>query len=313
MPAGVAGSVSWVMMKRAALPSGDRKQFQTALEVGIVERFRWQVEVVATLWRRRRPRPIALAVSVIREIWSTRPEKLLCIVSRLPCIDFATAMIGGNCASICGSIASILPMSFNSAFMLSLNLSTPSRASNTDLVRPADRNVEAVWFPIEIITNRPRDIVEIRQMVPDFVQRGLHFVHVAEHVMSRVAHLAHQVVHPLHRADHRTEVVAHFEHVGRPILHELKVFLYRNRLSTDLERYRRVLDRAAQWPGDALHHRDSRRTKDFFGKPVQNDHVAGVPHIVITFDHEDIGIHRGSAEMALGGRISDIRWQVGGM
>ena len=48
-------------------------------------------------------------------------------------MDFATAMIGGNWASIWGIIASILFMSLISVLMFSLNLSTPSIASNTDL------------------------------------------------------------------------------------------------------------------------------------------------------------------------------------
>ena len=42
-------------------------------------------------------------------------------------------MIGGNWASICGNIASTLCMSLISVLMFSLNLSTPSIASNTDL------------------------------------------------------------------------------------------------------------------------------------------------------------------------------------
>ena len=49
MPAGVAGSASWVMMKRAALPSGDRKSFSPRWKSAILEGFRRQVEVVAAL------------------------------------------------------------------------------------------------------------------------------------------------------------------------------------------------------------------------------------------------------------------------
>ena len=45
-----------------------------------------------------------------------------------------TAMIGWNCASICGNTASMLFTSFSSVLMFALNLSTPSIASKTDLV-----------------------------------------------------------------------------------------------------------------------------------------------------------------------------------
>jgi hypothetical protein len=130
--------------------------------------------------------------------------------------------------------------------------------------------------------------------------------------MSRVGQLTQQALHPLHRADHGAKSVAHREHVGGAVPDELQVLLDRDRLGTDLKGYRRVLDRAAQRPGDALHHRDSRRAKDIVAKPVQNDHVAAISQVVITVDHQDVGIHGGGAEMALRGRISDIGGQVVG-
>ncbi len=77
---------------------------------------------------------MALAVSVIRTIWSTRPAKLLCIVCRLARIAVATEMIGGNCCAICGINVSTLLTSPSSVLMFSLNLSTPSIDSNTDFV-----------------------------------------------------------------------------------------------------------------------------------------------------------------------------------
>ncbi len=149
-------------------------------------------------------------------------------------------------------------------------------------------------------------------MVPHLVHRRLHFVHVGDHAMCRVAHLSEQAAHPFHRGHHGTQVVAHREHVGCAVLHELKVLLDRNRFGADLERYRCVLDRTAQRAGDALHHRDSRRAKDVLGNPIQDDHVTAVTHVVIALDHEDVGIHCRGAEMALRGGVSDVRWQVAG-
>ncbi|SKV57536.1 Uncharacterised protein [Mycobacteroides abscessus subsp. massiliense] len=47
-------------------------------------------------------------------------------------MDLATAMMGGNWAAICGMIASAFPTSAVSVRIVSLNVSTPSMASNTE-------------------------------------------------------------------------------------------------------------------------------------------------------------------------------------
>ncbi len=74
------------------------------------------------------------------------PSKLLWMVCRVFCIVVAVAMIGGNCSTIWGTSVSMLPMpltilsmpstiavmSVCRAPMLSLNVFTPSRASNAD-------------------------------------------------------------------------------------------------------------------------------------------------------------------------------------
>ena len=49
MPSGVAGSPSWAMMNRTDLPSGEMNVLHAALEVGVVEDLRRQVERVVVL------------------------------------------------------------------------------------------------------------------------------------------------------------------------------------------------------------------------------------------------------------------------
>ncbi len=167
-------------------------------------------------------------------------------------------------------------------------------------------------LPVQVAADGPGDVVEISEVISDVVQRRFHVVHVADHVMSGAAHLLDEAVHALHRTDHGAEVVAHGEHVGCPVFHELKVFPYRDRLRADLKRYRRVIDRPAQRAGDALHHRDPRCAKDLLGDSVQDDHVPGIAHVVIAFDHQDVGIHCGSAEVVLGGGVTDVGGQICG-
>ena len=49
MPSGVAGLPSWVMIMRAAWPSGERNSFRPRWKLGVVEGFRGQVEGVVVL------------------------------------------------------------------------------------------------------------------------------------------------------------------------------------------------------------------------------------------------------------------------
>ena len=64
--------------------------------------------------------------------------------------------------------------------------------------RPADGNVEAVRLPVEVIADRPPEIVEIRDVIPQFFRGRLQVMRLADHAMRRVDHLLHQVVHALH-------------------------------------------------------------------------------------------------------------------
>ena len=48
---------------------------------------------------------------------------------------------------------------------------------------PAQRNVEAVWFPVQIIADRSEEVVEIRDVIPQFVGDFLHFMRAGDHVM----------------------------------------------------------------------------------------------------------------------------------
>ena len=92
--------------------------------------------------------PIAVAVSVISCICSMSPLNVLWMVCRVCCIMVAVPISGGNWATICGNRAFISPipptissmppiiadMFVCSAVILSLNVFTPSMASNADRI-----------------------------------------------------------------------------------------------------------------------------------------------------------------------------------
>ena len=213
-----------------------QEKFQTTLKVRIIERFRRQVEVVAT------PRCVEClthGACRIGHLGHLRDQ------TRKATVDCEQGPphgrrdrddrreLGQHLRHYRVDIVHVLDQR---AHILAELVHTVDRLEHRP-GRPAGGNVETVRFPVQVTAERSREIVEVRQVSPHLVQGRLHVAHIADHVMSRIAHLAHQALHPLNRADHGAEIVAHLEHVGHPVLHELKVLLYRNRLSTDLERY----------------------------------------------------------------------------
>ena len=74
----------------------------------------------------------------------------------------------------------------------------------------------------------------------------------------------------------------------------------------------RMFQWGAQWPGDALDHRDPRRVEHLSCHLVQGDHVRRIAHIVVGFDHEHVAVELAHREMPVGGRIALVRRHVVG-
>ena len=112
------------------------------------------------------------------------PDMVLCMVSIMVRVLSMVAIICGNWASICGKSTSNWSRLLTRSSILTVIWSTPSNASNMDLNRPAEGDIEAVRFPVEIIADRPEEIVEIREMIPQFVRDILQLVRGSDHAMS---------------------------------------------------------------------------------------------------------------------------------
>ena len=114
------------------------------------------------------------------------------------------------------------------------------------------------------------------------------------------------MVLPLQDVDRDVRRSDRFELVGQLIPLKRQVHVAGLPLDARLERYRAVLDRNAQWRGDVLHHRDALGVQDVSCDRVQDQHVAGIAHVVVGLDHQDVGVHPGLREMPVGGREPDV-------
>ena len=110
----------------------------------------------------------------------------------------------------------------------------------------------------------------------------------------------------LQDGDRDVRRIDRFELIGQLIPLERQVHVAGLPLDARLERNRAVLNRNTQWRGDVLHHRDALGVQDVSCDRVQNQHVAGIAHVVVGLDHQDVGIHPGLCEMPVGGGEADV-------
>ena len=167
-------------------------------------------------------------------------------------------------------------------------------------------------FPIEVVTDRPEEIVEIGDVVAQLVGVQDRLLGLRHHVVGDAHQLRHELVLALHVVDGGLEFVAHLQHVLHAVLHVGHVQLLGGAGHADDERNRGVLDRGALRAGDGLHPAHTGNVEDVLGDLVDDEHVGGVPKIVIGFDHQHLGIHPGLREMAVSGLVTLVGRDPGG-
>ncbi len=101
--------------------------------------------------------------------------------------------------------------------------------------RPAHRDVEAVLLPVEVTTERPPGVLEIRYMVPQVFDVESHALHLHDHAVGGFGHLLGQARHLRHAVDGRLHHVGLFEHVGHLVFLILLVHLLGDALHADLK------------------------------------------------------------------------------
>ena len=176
---------------------------------------------------------------------------------------------------------------------------------------PADRDVEAVRLPVEVVAQGPEEVVEVRDVISELVGVGLDLLRGANQVVCGAGDLLQNAVHVFHVGDGLGQLVGLLKHLSRVVVLNLGRLECGGVLHGDLEWDGTVFDRRPQGPGDGLHSLDTAQVEDALGDPVDDEHVRRVAQIVVGFDHEQFGVHPCLAEMPVGRRIRDVRGHVG--
>ncbi len=139
--------------------------------------------------------------------------------------------------------------------------------------RRTDRNVEAVRLPVEVVAQRPEEVVEIGDLVAQGGDRGDGCVKRLGLFGGRGGGLLLQGILLLQNADRFTDLIGLLQQVSAPVVLIFQVLDLAGALRADLKRYRAVVQRGSQRPGDGLHLSNTLGVEDRLGHPLHDDHV----------------------------------------
>ena len=172
--------------------------------------------------------------------------------------------------------------------------------------RRARRDVEAVRLPVEVVAQRPEEVVEVGEVVAHLVDGRHGVVERLDLLVGGGGALLLQLELLLQDGDRLAGLVDLLEDVLGPGLLVAQVHDLAGALGADLKRYGAVRDRRAQRPGDRLHQRDARGVQHGLGDAFEDQHVRRVAHVVIGLDHQQFGVQPGLGEVPLGRGIADV-------
>ena len=170
MPSGVAGSPSWVMIMRAALPSGERNSFRPRWNSGLLNDLGWQVEGIVVfggverLSQGGRVLQSRLGLGEDPRIGGVIGHRQIAIgllasdLGRDQCEQLRLQRI--QLIQTCGDLSELVGERVD-----------PVDGVEDGAQRPADRDVEAVLLPVEVAAQRPEEVVEISDLVAQFIHR----------------------------------------------------------------------------------------------------------------------------------------------
>ncbi|VBA34385.1 hypothetical protein LAUMK136_00675 [Mycobacterium attenuatum] len=168
-----------------------------------------------------------------------------------------------------------------------------------------------MFLPVKIATNRPEEILEIGDVIPQGVRDIRQIMGEMVHVDRIVDDCTHEFVHGVHGRNgdiHRLYLYQHVVHTG---FHELHIFGVRYALHADDKWYRSVLDGGPQRPGNRFDLFDTATVINVLGYLVQHQHVHRITHIVIGLDHQHLGVQPSPRKMPTRRRIADIGRHAG--
>ena len=166
-------------------------------------------------------------------------------------------------------------------------------------------------FPVEVIAQRPEEVVEIGDLVAQIIHRGDGIVKRFSLFASGGGGLLLQGILLPQNGDRFVYLGGLFQQVGRTVLLIFQILDLGEALRADLKRYRAVVERGSQRPGHGLHQGDAGRMEDRLGHPLQDEHVGRITHIVIRLDHQQFRIQPGLRKVPLRSCVADIGRSTG--
>lgn len=157
-------------------------------------------------------------------------------------------------------------------------------------------------LPVEIATQRPDEIVDVRKVISQFAGSSFDLARRGCHLMGNVVELLHQVEHLFHGIDRNQHFVAHGQHIGHAFAHVGQAHRLGGTHHADLKGNRRMLKGHPLRPGDRLHPLDPGHVQDLLGDLVDDEHPGRISHVLIALDQQHLGVHPGWAKVPVGGR-----------
>ena len=172
--------------------------------------------------------------------------------------------------------------------------------------RRTERDVVTVRFPVEIVADRPEEVVDVGDLVAQVVHGVDGLVEHPGLLVGGIAELLLGDVLAIEQVDRRADLADLIQQVLRLRLLEGQVLDLGGTLRAHLEAQRAVVQRGAQRPGDGLHHGHPGSAEDLLGDPLQDDHVGRGTQILVGFDHQHLGVEPGRREMPFGRRVAHL-------
>ncbi len=119
---------------------------------------------------------MAVALSLASSIWAKVPDMVLCIVSIMVRVLCMVAIIWRELGEQLRQDRIQLIEVLDEILHLIVDLVDTVDCIEYGSERLADGNIEAVLFPVKVIADRPKEIVEIRNVIPHFCRDFLQFM-----------------------------------------------------------------------------------------------------------------------------------------
>ena len=282
-----------------------QEQLHAAFELGVVEHLRRQIERAVVLGLVER---LAHGVGVLQRLLGLREQPGLGggVVLRERLIALLDGDLLGDQRQQLGLQGVELVQAFGDLTELIGELIDTVEGVEYRSQRRAQRNIETVRLPVEVIAQRPEEVVEVGGLVAQILDRLKGLLEGGDLFVGGGGGLLLQVVLLLQQRDRVGDLRDLREQIVSAGLLERQVLDLCGTLRAHRKTQRGVVQRGAQRPGDGLHHGHPGRAEHIFGDALEHDHVGRGAQIAVGFDHQHFGVEPRGGEVAFGRGIADL-------